>query len=63
MSVVSPFPLYNGIIFVFLQVCGGSDVMADLLRKWASGAAALDPKCFRIYRGRGLRPELLFALK
>jgi hypothetical protein len=48
MSVIAPLPLYNGIIFVFLQVCGGSDVMADELRKWASGAAALGPRCLRI---------------
>jgi hypothetical protein len=37
--------------------------MADVLRKVASGVAAAGPRCFRIYKGRGLNPELLLALK
>jgi hypothetical protein len=37
--------------------------MAEVVRKWASGVAVAGPECFNNYRGRGLRPELLFALK
>jgi hypothetical protein len=38
-------------------------VIAEVVRKWANGVAAAGPKFFKIYKGRGLRPELLFALK
>jgi hypothetical protein len=37
--------------------------MAEVLRKWASGAAAVGPIFFKSYKGRGLSPELLFARK
>lgn len=37
--------------------------MADMVRKWANGVAAVGAMCFSNYRGRGLSPELLLARK
>lgn len=58
-----PFPLNNGTIFVSLHACGANWAMADLFKKVANYSVPAPPICFNSYKGKGLNPELLFALK
>jgi hypothetical protein len=61
MSAWLPLFLYNGTIFVFLQVYGAWLRMADSFKNLAIGMLPAGPICLMSWRGRGLRPELLFA--